>query len=76
MCRPSRIRRRELSPVGLMRAVLTRIEQLQPHLNAYTVVCPDLALAAARRAESEVTAGNALGPLHGVPFSVKDMVAV
>jgi aspartyl-tRNA(Asn)/glutamyl-tRNA(Gln) amidotransferase subunit A len=72
----TRIRDRELSPVELLHAVLSRIERLQPHLNAYTVVYPELALAAARRAESEVTAGRALGPLHGVPFSVKDMVAV
>ena len=72
----ARIRRRELSPVELMNAVLARIERLQPQLNAYTVVYSELALAAARRAESEVTADRALGPLHGVPFSVKDMVAV
>ena len=71
-----RIRRKELSPVELVRALLDRIERLQPTLNAYTVVYPELALAAARRAESDVTAGRALGPLHGVPFSVKDMVAV
>jgi aspartyl-tRNA(Asn)/glutamyl-tRNA(Gln) amidotransferase subunit A len=71
----ARIRRRELSPVELMGAVLARIERLQPRLNAYTVVYPDRALAAARRAEADVTAGRTLGPLHGVPFSVKDMVA-
>jgi aspartyl-tRNA(Asn)/glutamyl-tRNA(Gln) amidotransferase subunit A len=72
----ARIRRKELSPVELVRALLDRIEWLQPALNAYTVVYPELALAAARRAESDVTAGRELGPLHGVPFSVKDMVAV
>jgi aspartyl-tRNA(Asn)/glutamyl-tRNA(Gln) amidotransferase subunit A len=69
------IRRKELSPVELMQALLARIENLQPALKAYTVVYPELALAAAKRAESEVTAGSELGPLHGVPFSVKDMIA-
>jgi aspartyl-tRNA(Asn)/glutamyl-tRNA(Gln) amidotransferase subunit A len=71
----ARIRRHEVSPVELVRALLDRIERLQPALNAYTVVYPEQALAAARRAERDVVAGAALGPLHGVPFSVKDMVA-
>ena len=71
----ARIRRKQLSPVELMQALLARIEALQPKVNAYTVVYPELALAAAKRAEDEVAAGNELGPLHGVPFSVKDMVA-
>jgi aspartyl-tRNA(Asn)/glutamyl-tRNA(Gln) amidotransferase subunit A len=70
------VRRRALSPVELVRALLDRIERLQPALNAYTVVYPERALAQARQAESDVTAGGDLGPLHGVPFSVKDMVAV
>jgi aspartyl-tRNA(Asn)/glutamyl-tRNA(Gln) amidotransferase subunit A len=70
----ARIRRRELSPVELVHAFLARIEQLQPKVNAYTVVYPELALAEAKRAESAVAAGANLGPLHGVPFSVKDMV--
>jgi aspartyl-tRNA(Asn)/glutamyl-tRNA(Gln) amidotransferase subunit A len=71
----ARIRRKQLSPVELVQALLARIERLQPALNAYTVVYPELALAAAKRAESEVVAGGELGPLHGVPFSVKDMIA-
>ena len=48
----ARIRRREVSPVELVRALLDRIERLQPALNAYTVVYPEQALSAARRAES------------------------
>jgi aspartyl-tRNA(Asn)/glutamyl-tRNA(Gln) amidotransferase subunit A len=72
----ARIRRRELSPVELVRALLDRIGRLQPTLNAYTVVDDERALAQARKAEEEVMAGRPLGPLHGVPFSVKDMVAV
>jgi aspartyl-tRNA(Asn)/glutamyl-tRNA(Gln) amidotransferase subunit A len=71
----ARIRRKELSPVELMHAFLARIEQLQPKVNAYTVVYPELALVEAKRAERDVAAGAKLGPLHGVPFSVKDMVA-
>jgi aspartyl-tRNA(Asn)/glutamyl-tRNA(Gln) amidotransferase subunit A len=70
------VRRRALSPVELVRALLDRIERLQPALNAYTVVDPERALAQARQAERDVTASRDLGPLHGVPFSVKDMVAV
>ena len=71
----ARIRRREVSPVELVNALLDRIERLQPALNAYTVLYPEQALSAARRAERDVVAGADLGPLHGVPFSVKDMVA-
>lgn len=70
------IRRREVSPVEIVRALLDRVERLQPALNAYTVVYPERALVQARKAEDDVIAGHELGPLHGVPFSVKDMVAV
>jgi aspartyl-tRNA(Asn)/glutamyl-tRNA(Gln) amidotransferase subunit A len=67
------IRSKKLSPVELTRAVLDRIERLNPTLNAFCTVTADTALAAARAAEQAVMAGKPLGPLHGLPFSVKDL---
>src|SRR6185436_13539974 len=66
------IRRRALSPVELIRAVLERIERLNPRLGAYVLVHAERALAEARAAEQAVMAGRSLGPLHGVPVSIKD----
>jgi Asp-tRNA(Asn)/Glu-tRNA(Gln) amidotransferase A subunit family amidase len=67
------IRAKEVSPVEVVAAVLARIERLNPTLNAYCTVTADLARAAARRAEAAVLQGAELGPLHGVPFSLKDL---
>ncbi|AGZ44120.1 amidase [Actinoplanes friuliensis] len=67
------IRTRELSPVEVMRAHLDRIEATNPQVNA-VVSLADGALDAARRAEAAVTDGGDLGPLHGVPFTVKDSI--
>jgi len=67
------IRRRELSPVELTRAYLKRIGELDPQLNAYITVTADLALAQARLAESEIAKGSYRGPLHGIPFGLKDI---
>jgi aspartyl-tRNA(Asn)/glutamyl-tRNA(Gln) amidotransferase subunit A len=66
------IRHRALSPVELTRAVLERIERLNGRLGAYVLVHAERALEHARRAEGEVMAGQPLGPLHGVPLSIKD----
>jgi aspartyl-tRNA(Asn)/glutamyl-tRNA(Gln) amidotransferase subunit A len=68
------IRTKELSPVAVVDAVLERIEALQPTVNAFITVTADEARDAARRAEAAVMAGERLGPLHGVPFSVKDLL--
>jgi aspartyl-tRNA(Asn)/glutamyl-tRNA(Gln) amidotransferase subunit A len=68
------IRAKEISPVEVVDAVLRRIETLQPTVNAFITVTADEARDAARRAESAVMAGAPLGPLHGVPFSVKDLL--
>ncbi|HET6183631.1 MAG TPA: amidase [Acetobacteraceae bacterium] len=68
------IRARAISPVELMRATLDRIHAAQPVLNAFITVAEEQALAAARAAEQAVMRGNALGPLHGVPMAVKDLV--
>jgi aspartyl-tRNA(Asn)/glutamyl-tRNA(Gln) amidotransferase subunit A len=71
----SLIRSGELSPVELTRALLTRIERLNPLLNAYITITADLALAQAEEAEAEIKQGNYRGPLHGVPISLKDLIA-
>lgn len=67
------IRRRQLSPVEIMDAVLARLETLNPRLNAYLAVDAERAQAQARAAESAVMRGETLGPLHGLPVSIKDL---
>ena len=64
------VRTKQLSPVEVVRAHLDRIEAVDPKVNAIVTVA-DGALAAAKEAEAAVMAGNDLGPLHGVPFTVK-----
>jgi aspartyl-tRNA(Asn)/glutamyl-tRNA(Gln) amidotransferase subunit A len=67
------IRTRKLSPVELTQAHLKRIVDLDPQLNAFLMVTPDLALQQAREAEEEIAKGKYRGPLHGVPFGLKDI---
>lgn len=66
----------DLSPVEATRAVLDRIERVDPDLNSYIEVYADRALASARTAEIQLRAGIDLGPLHGVPVSLKDLIRV
>jgi aspartyl-tRNA(Asn)/glutamyl-tRNA(Gln) amidotransferase subunit A len=69
------IRRKKLSPVEVMRAVVDRIERLNPKLNAFVTLTTEQAMTDARAAERALgRKGAALGPLHGVPFSTKDLV--
>ncbi|HWN89807.1 MAG TPA: amidase, partial [Verrucomicrobiae bacterium] len=69
------IRRRKVSPVEVTKTVLARIEKLNPTLNAFVTITADQAMRAARAAERAVMKrGAKLGPLHGVPFSTKDLV--
>jgi aspartyl-tRNA(Asn)/glutamyl-tRNA(Gln) amidotransferase subunit A len=68
------IRAKTLSPVEVTEAVLARIEALDPTLNAFCLVAAAEARAAAREAEIAVMKGEPLGPLHGVPVSIKDVV--
>ena len=66
------VREREISPVEIVRLYLERIERYDPKLRAYITVLPDTALDAARRAETAVMRGEPIGPLHGIPYAVKD----
>ena len=67
------IRAKEISPVELTRAVLERIERVNPKVNAFCVVLAEQALTSAREAEAAVMKGGALPPLLGIPFSIKDL---
>jgi aspartyl-tRNA(Asn)/glutamyl-tRNA(Gln) amidotransferase subunit A len=69
-----RIRRKDLSPVELTRALIDRIATHDSAYNAFITFTPDAALAEAKRAESAVMAGTVLGPLHGVPYGLKDII--
>ena len=67
---------REVSPVEIMTACLDRMNALEPHLNCFVTATREEAIAAAKRAENAVMSGEPLGALHGVPLSVKDLIAM
>jgi Asp-tRNA(Asn)/Glu-tRNA(Gln) amidotransferase A subunit family amidase len=67
------IRNRRFSPVEVVDDILARVERLNPLVNAYCLVRGDEAREAARRAEAAVMRGDEIGPLHGVPVSIKDI---
>jgi aspartyl-tRNA(Asn)/glutamyl-tRNA(Gln) amidotransferase subunit A len=64
---------RQVSPVDVTEAHLARIERLNPSLNAFVTPTPELARAAAKHAEAEISAGRYRGPLHGIPVGIKDI---
>ncbi|MBB5215944.1 amidase [Parapusillimonas granuli] len=68
------VSRRELSCQEVMRTFLDRIAALDGHTNAFSVVEPGQALIAARDADEAIRAGRALGPLHGLPITIKDVI--
>src|SRR5438876_1066258 len=70
-----RVAAREVSPVELVDACLERIDELNPRLNAFTLVTSDEARAAARDSEARVLRGEAR-PLEGLPIPIKDNVMV
>src|SRR5579872_6824944 len=70
------IRRKKLSPIELVEAHLARIEKLNPKLNAFVQVDAESARRQAREAEDAVTRGERVGPLHGVPISIKSSIDV
>jgi aspartyl-tRNA(Asn)/glutamyl-tRNA(Gln) amidotransferase subunit A len=69
------VRTRQVSPVALADRFLERLETLGPRYNAVVTVTRERALVDARRAEAEIAAGNWRGPLHGIPYGAKDLLA-
>lgn len=70
------IRARKISPVELAESYLERSKRLGPKFNAYVTLTEELALEQARTAEREIGAGKYRGPLHGIPYAAKDLLAV
>lgn len=66
---------KEISPVEVTRAALDRIAAAEPQLNAFVTVLSETARIAAEKAEAEIRRGEYRGPLHGIPISLKDLVA-
>jgi aspartyl-tRNA(Asn)/glutamyl-tRNA(Gln) amidotransferase subunit A len=71
----TRIRGKRLSPIALTEAYLDRLEKIGPRLGAVVTVMREPALKEARVADEEIRAGKYRGPLHGIPYGVKDLVA-
>jgi aspartyl-tRNA(Asn)/glutamyl-tRNA(Gln) amidotransferase subunit A len=69
------IRARRLSPVELAETFLERLERLGPRYNAVVTLTRERGLEQARRAEGEIAAGRWRGPLHGIPYGAKDLLA-
>jgi aspartyl-tRNA(Asn)/glutamyl-tRNA(Gln) amidotransferase subunit A len=69
------VRTRQVRPIELAELYLDRLERFGPRYNAVVTVMRDHALAQARRAEDEIAAGRWRGPLHGIPYGAKDLLA-
>jgi len=69
------LRSRQVSPVELTTIFLDRLEARGPTYNAVVTLPRDLALGQARAAETELRAGRSRGPLHGIPYGAKDVLA-
>jgi Asp-tRNA(Asn)/Glu-tRNA(Gln) amidotransferase A subunit family amidase len=70
------IRTRQVSSVELTEMYLTRLHRYNPKLNNVVTFLDDLAMAEAKRADAEIAAGKYKGPLHGIPWGAKDIIAV
>jgi aspartyl-tRNA(Asn)/glutamyl-tRNA(Gln) amidotransferase subunit A len=70
------IRTRKLSPLEYTKALLARIDRLDGVYNTFITLTPEMALAAAEEAETEIARGRWLGPFHGVPYALKDIIDV
>lgn len=70
------IRAKKLSPVEVTKSLLARIEKVNASINAYCLVTPEMALEQAHGAETAISRGDDVGPLHGVPVSIKDLFDV
>src|ERR1700732_1070252 len=71
-----RIESKKLSPVDLTQAYLDRSQKFGPRFNAYALLTPEIALEQAKAAEKEIQHGHYRGPLHGIPYAAKDLLAV
>src|SRR4030081_1945323 len=71
-----RIESKKLSPVELTQSYLDRSQRLGPRFNAYARLTPEIALTQAKTAEKEIQRGHYRGPLHGIPYAVKDLLSV
>lgn len=71
-----KIESKQISPVELTESYLDRSEKLGPKINAYARLTPEIALEQARAAEKEIHQGHYRGPLHGIPYAAKDILAV
>lgn len=68
------IKNKTISPVELTESYLTRIERVEPAVQAFVTVTAEQALQAARESERKLMNGNYLGPLHGIPYGAKDII--
>jgi len=71
-----RIESKKLSPVEVTQHFLARSEKLGPRFNAYARLTPDIAMEQAQAAEKDIKRGHYRGPLHGIPYAAKDLLAV
>jgi aspartyl-tRNA(Asn)/glutamyl-tRNA(Gln) amidotransferase subunit A len=71
-----KIETKQVSPVELTESYLDRSEKLGPKLNAYARLTPEIAMEQAQVAEKEIHRGHYRGPLHGIPYAAKDLLAV
>ena len=71
-----RIEAKKLSPVELTQIYLDRSQKFGPRYNAYALLTPEIALEQAKAAEKEIGRGHYRGPLHGIPYAAKDLLAV
>ena len=69
------VRTQQVSPVELAETFLGRLEAIGPRYNAVVTVTSERAMEQARRAESEIAAGDYKGSLHGIPYGAKDLLA-
>jgi len=70
------IQRREISPVELVDSCLTNIARHEPRLQAFVAVHADAARLAAQGAQAAICAGHSVGPLHGIPIALKDLIEI
>ena len=71
-----RIESKRLSPVELTQVYLDRSQKFGSLFNAYAMLTPEIAMEQAKTAEKEIQRGHYRGPLHGIPYAAKDLLAV